>query len=70
MKDYVGQLDKILSNSGRELLDNPGKISHEQAIEKATREYRKYEVENLSPVEQAYLDSLSAVEKKIKKKAK
>ena len=70
MKDYVGQLDKILSNSGRELLDNPGKISHEQAIEKATREYRKYEVENLSPVEQAYLDSLSTVEKKIKKKVK
>lgn len=70
MADYIERLDKILSTSNRELLDGSGKIAHEKAIEKARAEYRKYELENLSPVEQAYFDELKTAAKIAKKKSK
>ena len=35
-------------------------------MEKAEKEYRKYQVKNLSPVEQAYLDTLKQLEKDAK----
>ena len=70
MKDYVRQLDDILTTGGRKLLDKPGKISHDEAIKKATREYRKFELDNPSPVEEAYLKSLTSFEKQLRKKAR
>ena len=66
MSDYVEQLDSVLSSGKRKLLQGSGSISHEQAMKKAETEYRKYEVLNLSPVEQAYLESLKSVEKEAK----
>lgn len=68
MSDYVAQLDSVLSSGNRKLLDGAGKISHEQAMKKATEEYRKYQVLTLSSVEKDYLESLKTVEKDIKKK--
>jgi hypothetical protein len=35
-------------------------------VEKALAEYRKYQVKMLSPVEQAYLETIKNAEKKIK----
>ncbi len=70
MSDYVAQLDLVLSSGNRKLLDGAGKISHEQAMKKATEEYRKYQVLTLSPVEKDYLESLKTVEKDIKKKSR
>ncbi len=70
MSDYVEQLDNILRATGDKLLEGPGKISHKQAIEKANAEYQKYLVQNLSPVEEAYLETIRDVEKAAKKKAK
>ena len=61
MSDYVQQLDTILSSTGQKVLDNAGRVSHEQAIEKATQEYRQWENNNLSPVEQAYLETIKAL---------
>ena len=66
MSDYVEQLDSVLSSGKRKLLQDSGSVSHEQAMKKAETEYRKYEVLNLSPVEQAYLESLKLIEKKAK----
>lgn len=43
-------------------------ISHEQAMDKAETEYRKWEVRTLSPVEQAYLNSIKTLNYKTKKK--
>ena len=43
-----------------------GNISHQQAIDKATQEYRQWENNTLSPVEQAYLDTIKALERKTK----
>ena len=55
MADYLKQLDNLLNSIGEQVLDHKGHISHEEAMEKAECEYRKYQVKNLSPVEEAYL---------------
>lgn len=68
MSDYVTQLDNILSSTGEKLLTDAGQISHQQAMDKAKAEYRKYQVKTISPVEQAYLDTIKALQKKAKKK--
>ena len=70
MEDYVRELDTILSSTGRKVLDSAGKISHTQAKEKATAEYKKYKAKTLLSVEKEYLKTLSDLEKKAKKKGK
>ena len=47
-----------------------GKVSHTAAISKAECEYRKYELHTLSPVEQAYLDTIKQLNKEAKNKSK
>lgn len=66
MNDYVEHLDNILKTTGERLLTDAGKVSHAQAMEKVKREYQKYIVQNLSPVEQTYLQTIKEVEKKVK----
>ena len=70
MDDYIKHLDRILESTGESVLVGSGTISHEQALKKAKEEYRKYQVETISPVEQAYLDTLKAVEKTAKRKTR
>jgi hypothetical protein len=70
MKDYIAQLDAILTSGGRELLQNAGTISHKDAMEKARSEYRKYQEQTLSPVEEAYLETIKGLEKTAKKKSR
>ena len=67
MKDYIEQLDSILSATGENILPDAGKVSHKDAMEKATAEYRKYQVQVLSPVEEEYLETIKNTEKAIKK---
>lgn len=68
MADYLRELDKILTSTGRAVLDNAGKISTEQAKQKATVEYKKYKAKTLSEVEKAYLDQVKQIEKTAKNK--
>lgn len=68
MMDYVKQLDTILQSTGRPLLKGSGSISHQEAMDKALVEYRKYQVKTLSPVEEDYLDSINALGKIAKRK--
>ena len=70
MSDYVSQLDSLLTSGNRELLTGSGKVSHDQAMQKAKREYRKYQEATLAPVEKAYLKTVKDVEKTAKKKVK
>ena len=70
MSDYVEQLDSLITSSRRKLLEGAGKISHKQAEEKATLEYKKYVQENLSPVEEEYLKTIKSVSNIAKRKAK
>jgi hypothetical protein len=44
MQDWVDQTDQFLKNNRRQVLDGKGKISHEQAIEKASKEYESFRV--------------------------
>lgn len=66
MADYVEQLDNILSSTGEALLEGPGTVSHREAMEKAEREYRLFQVRELSPVEQAYLATIKSLNSKVK----
>ncbi len=68
MKDYIAELDKILSATDKGILLGAGNVSHDQAVEKATQEYRKYQNATLSSVEKAYLDSIKQLKKKTDKK--
>lgn len=70
MSDYVEHLDCILRSTGEALLEGAGTVSHVQALEKAKREYKKYQAKTLSPVEEAYLQTIKDVEKTARKKAK
>ncbi len=70
MADYIKQLDNILAASGEKPLSDAGSVSHQQAIDKAKDEFRKYRLKTLSPVEKAYLESIKAVQKKMEKGGK
>lgn len=70
MKDYIQQLDNILSSMSEKKLVGSGSVSHAQALEKAREEYKKYRIKTLSPVEEDYLHTITALEKEAKKKAK
>lgn len=66
MNDYVEQLDSVLSSGNRKLLSGSGKVSHDQAVKKAKSEYRKYQEKTISPVEQAYIETIKDVNKNAK----
>ena len=68
MQDWSEHLDRILTMSGERLLIGNGSVSHKQAIDKATGEYRKYKARTLSEVERDYLDSIKLLEQKTDKK--
>ena len=70
MEDYTKQLDTILSSTGEKLLTGAGSVSHNQAIEKAKLEYKKYQVKTISPVEKEYLKALKEINSKIEKQDK
>ena len=65
MADYIKQLDNILSATGEKVLQDAGRVSHQEAIEKATTEFKKYQVKTLSTVEEDYLRTLKSLEKKL-----
>ncbi len=62
MNDWADYLDKILTMSGENLLQGMGNVSHEEAMNHATTEYRKYKQRTLSDVEQDYLASIKQIE--------
>ncbi|MBR4467805.1 MAG: virulence RhuM family protein [Bacteroidales bacterium] len=70
MNDYIRQLDSILTSGNRPLLEGAGSVSHAQALEKANAEYCKYQNNTLSPVEEAYLETVKETAKLVKKNAK
>ena len=68
MQDWAEHLDRILTMSGEQLLIGNGSVSHKEAVDKATGEYKKYKARTLSEVEQDYLDSIKMLEQKAEKK--
>ena len=68
MKDWIAQLDKLISVFDKKVLTEAGSVSHAEALKKAEAEYKKFQAKTLSPVEKAYLENIKLVEKKIKDK--
>lgn len=66
MSDYVEHLDNVLKATGEKVLEGVGKVSHAQAMARANEEYQKYQVKNLSPVEEEYLMTIKDIEKQVK----
>jgi hypothetical protein len=56
--------------SGENHLQGAGKVSHEQATEKASNEYKKYQQKTLSEAENHFLESLKMLDQNIKKETK
>ena len=70
MKDWAEHLDRILTMSGEQLLQGNGSISHKQAVEKATTEFKKYKAKTISDVERDYLDTICLLDNKYGRKSK
>ena len=71
MKDWVARLDDYLRMTDSEVLQNAGKVSHALAEQKAKEEYQKYKQlhsDELSRVEQAFLESVEATAKRLEGK--
>lgn len=71
MKDWVRELDDFSKRYGKGVLQNAGTISHKEALEKAEREYEKYREktkDELSKVENDYLESIKQTQKKLEGK--
>jgi len=65
MQDWVAELDKFSQIYGKGVLADAGKVSHKQATEKVENEYRKYQVKTLSPVEEAYLETIKTAQRQV-----
>ena len=63
MSDYVSQLEAVLATGQRPILEGAGRVTHKQAMEKAEREYRRFQAETLAPVEEAYLATVRELDK-------
>lgn len=61
MKDWAKHLDNVLTMNGERLLQGAGTVSHQQAIEHATSEYKKYQQHTLSQVEKDFLDNIKSL---------
>lgn len=69
MKDWIARLDDFVKMTGNELLKDAGKVSHQQAIDKANNEYEKYKnamKNEISAVEQHFLRQIEIAAKKLK----
>lgn len=65
MKDWLETIDDYLKMTRRDILATKGRVTHQQAINKAHTEYEKYrkkQDEMLSPVEQHFIESIKELE--------
>ncbi|MDO8721920.1 MAG: virulence RhuM family protein [Syntrophales bacterium] len=66
MRDWLAKLDDFLKFNERDILMDTGKISHDQALEKAHTEYERYHKERInepSPVERQCLEAIREVKR-------
>ena len=61
MRDWLARMDDFLRLGGRDILTHAGRISHEQAVQKAELEYEKYHRTQLAQPSKVELDFDAAV---------
>ncbi len=71
MQDWIVRLDDFLKMTGKNILKNAGRVSHQQAVLKAHTEYEKYKEQTknkLSNAENHFLEQIDKVTKELKQK--
>jgi hypothetical protein len=66
MRDWITKLDDCLRISDRDILTHAGRISHDEAIEKAYAEYAKYRKQLLNApllVEKHFIEAIKEVKR-------
>jgi hypothetical protein len=63
MKDWLERTNKFLESNSLELLPDAGKISHDEAIERAAEEYEQFRIKQ----DKNYLSDLDKEIKRLKK---
>ncbi len=69
MKEWIAKLDDFLKMTGKDILVHAGTISHEKAIQKVNEEYLSYKEKTkneLSKVEEDFIEHLDAAAKMLK----
>ena len=69
MKNWIESLDYFIKMAGKDVLQNAGLVSHEQAIKKANEEYEKFREKHkndLSEVEKHFIKQLETSAKKLR----
>lgn len=67
MSDWVKELDGFLTMTHNDILNFKGKISHEEALKKAHKEYDKYMQSHLTQAEKDYLEIMNIELKELDK---
>ena len=71
MRDWITKLDELLKVSDRDVLTHAGRVSHDEAVEKAYAEYAAYGkqlLESPSLVEKHFIEAVKEVKKIEKRK--
>ncbi len=66
MADWIAKLDDFLKLTDREILTHAGRISHEQALQKAEAEFERYralKADEPSPVEKDFEEAVAKIKK-------
>lgn len=66
MSEWIDRLQKFLAMTGRDILTDAGKISHDQALTKAHTEFSKFKQKELSAPSAAEQDFIESTEKEFK----
>ena len=70
MADWVKHIDSILMATGEDVLQDKGRISHQQMQAKVLSEYQKYQNQTISTVERDYLREIKVLDTYAKKSGK
>ncbi|GHV12546.1 hypothetical protein FACS1894162_8590 [Bacteroidia bacterium] len=63
MNDWLERTNKFLESNSLDILPNAGNISHNQAVEKAEKEYEAFRIEQ----DKRYISNFDEVMKQLKK---
>lgn len=61
MTDWVAEIDRFAENYGKGVLKDAGEISHSEAIEKATKEYKRAYLKNIKLLEKRQPEKLGRI---------
>ena len=73
MQNWISRLDDFLRMTGNDILQHVGSISHDQALQKAEIEYARYREktkDDLSAVEEDFIQFIDSTGKALEKKKK